>query len=108
MAIGDYGTAIWTDSHTEDFYGHSDRGQRVAGRFSRRHFRQSRSFNVEAAREEEDDEGEGLSDQVASAMATSVYAHQEEDSWVRIALDETEGRIFLGRDDGCIEVLEYL
>ncbi|KAF5316202.1 hypothetical protein D9619_006279 [Psilocybe cf. subviscida] len=118
MAIGSYGTAIWTDSHTEDFYGHADRGQRVAGRFSRRNLRPSGSVKVEREREgeglgtgvpeEEDEEGEDVSDQVASAVATSVYVHQEEDSWVRIALDETEGRIFLGRDDGCIEVLEYI
>ena len=94
MAIGPYGTAIWTDSHTEDYFNHADRGQRVAGIFSR--------YVVNEGEEIE------LSDQVATAVATSVYTYHEEDSWVRIGLDEVEGRIFLGRDDGVISVLEYI
>lgn len=96
MAIGPYGTAIWTDSHTEDYFNHSDRGQRVAGMLKR--------YIVNDEGEEEVE----LSDQVATASAASVYAYQEEDGWVRIAMDETEGRIFLGHDDGHISVLEYV
>ncbi|KAF8956938.1 hypothetical protein BDZ97DRAFT_1707518 [Flammula alnicola] len=98
MSIGAYGTAVWTDSHTEDYFNHADRGQRLAGRFLP---------HVVSGEEEEDDEVE-LSDQVATVSATSVYAYHEEDSWVRVALDETEGRIILGRDDGVISVLEYV
>ncbi|KDR80792.1 hypothetical protein GALMADRAFT_241233 [Galerina marginata CBS 339.88] len=95
LAIGPYGTAIWTDSHTEDYFNHADRGQRLAGRFS-------------PYISGEEDEGVELSDQVATALATSVYAYQEEDSWVRVAFDETEGRIVVGRDDGNISVLEFI
>jgi hypothetical protein len=94
LAIGPYGTAVWIDSHTEDYFFHGDHGQRLAGRFS------------PYVSTEEDEEAE-LSDRIATATATSVYSHHEEDSWVRIALDEEEGRIFLGRDDGLITVLEY-
>lgn len=94
LVIGPYGTILWTDSHTEDYFNHADRGQRLAGRFS--------EF-VEG----DDDEVE-LSDQIATTRAASVYAYQEEDSWVRVALDEIEGRIALGRDDGVISVLEFI
>ncbi|KAF9478255.1 hypothetical protein BDN70DRAFT_59801 [Pholiota conissans] len=95
MAIGPYGTAIWTDSHTEDYFNHSDRGQRVASTFSR--------YIVNDEGEEEVE----LSDQVATASAATVYAYHEEDSWVRVAMDEIEGRIFLGHDNGLLSVLEY-
>lgn len=97
LAIGPYGTAVWIDSHTEDYFFHADRGQRLAGKFT-----PSRYFGAE-----EDEEVE-LSDQIATAAATSVYSYHEEDSWVKIALDEEEGRIFLGRDDGLITILEYV
>jgi len=94
LAIGPYGTAVWIDSHTEDYFFRADRGQRLAGKFS------------PYVGTEEGEEVE-LSDQIANATATSVYSYHEEDSWVRIALDEEEGRIFLGRVDGLITVLEY-
>jgi len=94
LAIGPYGTAVWIDSHTEEYFLHANRGQRLAGRFSPH-------VGTEEGEEIE------LSDQIANATATSVYSYHEEDSWVRIALDEEEGRIFLGRDDGLITVLEY-
>lgn len=97
LAIGPHGSAIWTDSHTEDYFDHADRGQRLAGRFS--------SYIFASGEEEEETE---LSDSVATASATSVYAFQEEDSWVRLAFDETEGRIVLGRDDGVVSVLEFV
>ncbi|KAF8159398.1 hypothetical protein B0H34DRAFT_796650 [Crassisporium funariophilum] len=97
MAIGPYGTAIWTDSHTEDYFGHADRGQRLAGRFSPgRRFEDGENEEVE------------LSDQIATATANSVYSFQEEDSWLRVALDETEGKVALGGDDGRISILEYI
>jgi len=96
MAFGPYGTAIWTDSHTEDYFGHADRGQRLAGTF------------LLARNIEDEDEEVELSNQIANTAATSVYSVQEEDSWVRLALDEAEGRIILGCDDGRISVLEYI
>ncbi|KIM44443.1 hypothetical protein M413DRAFT_24939 [Hebeloma cylindrosporum] len=97
LAIGPYGTAVWIDSHTEDYFFHADRGQRLAGMLA-----PSPYFGTE-----EDEEVE-LSDQIATAAATSVYAYHEEDSWVKVALDEEEGRIFLGHDDGLIMILEYV
>jgi len=93
LAIGTYGTAIWTDSHTEDYFNRADQGQRLAGKF----------FPYTSDQEQEIE----LSDQIATAAATSVYAYHEEDSWATIALDETEYRIALGRDDGLITVLEF-
>ncbi|KAF9565905.1 hypothetical protein CPC08DRAFT_747682 [Agrocybe pediades] len=103
LAIGPYGTAVWTDSHTEDYFDRADQGQRLAGKF----FPFSRS---DLDDDDGEDEGEGieLSDQVATAAATSVYAYHEGDNWVSVAVDETEGRIALGRDDGSITVLEYV
>lgn len=94
MALGPYGTALWIDSHTEDYFGHSDRGQRLAGRFSP-------SLTSEEVTSVE------LIDQVASTAARSVYDVSENDSWVRLALDEEEGRIALGSVDGQISVLEF-
>jgi len=98
LVFGPYGTAIWTDSHTEDYFGHADRGQRLAGTFLL-------AKHIKDGDEEEEVE---LSDQIANAAAASVYSVQEEDSWVRLALDEKEGRIILGYDDGHISVLEYI
>ena len=97
MTFGPYGTAIWTDSHTEDYFGHADHGQRLAGAFLR-----GRDMQVEEDKELE------LSDQIANAAAASVYSVQEEDSWVTLALDEEEGRIIIGCHDGRISVLEYI
>ena len=97
MTYGPYGTAIWTDSHTEDFFGHADGGQRLAGAFLR-----GRDIQDEADKEVE------LSDQIANVAAASVYSVQEEDSWVSLALDEAEGRIVIGYHDGRISVLDYI
>jgi hypothetical protein len=96
MTFGPYGTAIWTDSHTEDYFGHADRGQRLAGVFLRGDVQDDEDKEVE------------LSDQIANAGAASVYSVQEEDSWVSLALDEAEGRIMIGSYDGRISVLEYI
>lgn len=94
MVMGPFGTALWIDSHTEGYFGHSDRGQRLAGKFSP-------SLNSEETT------GLELVDQVASTAATSVYEISENDSWVRLALDEIEGKIALGGVDGQISVLEF-
>ena len=96
MAFGPYGAAIWTDSHTEDYFDHADRGQRLAG-------------TLLLARDIQDGDGEvELSDQIANAAAASVYLVHEEDNWVRLALDEAEGAIILGYNDGRISVLKYI
>lgn len=93
MVLGPYGTAVWIDSHTEDYFNHADRGQRLAGRFC-------------PVRVDEGEEIE-LSDQVATAAASSVYAFQEEDSWVQVAIDEVEGRMAVGSAEN-ITVIEYI
>lgn len=100
LAIGAYGTAVWIDSHTENYYNHAGRGQRVAGAFGALTKRDSYS---------DDEEDEGNNDQlhVESTEAPFVYAHHEDDSWVKVALDEEEGVIFLGKADGAIDILEY-
>jgi len=98
MTFGPYGTAIWTDSHTEDYFGHADRGQRLAGAFLR----------AGDIRDGDQDQEVELVNQIANAAAASVYSVQEEDSWVCLALDEAEGRIIIGYYDGRISVLEYI
>jgi len=100
LAIGAYGTAVWIDTHTENYYDHAGHGQRVAGAFGRPTRKDSRS---------DDEENEDDDDQlhVVSTEAPFVYAHHGEDNWVKVALDEEEGVIFLGRADGAIDVLEY-
>lgn len=87
---------MWIDSHTEDYFGHSDSGQRLAGRYS-----------SGLMAEGDEDEEATLSDQLASTAATSVYRVQEADSWVRLALDEREGRVAIGHVDGEISILGY-
>ncbi|KAL0953985.1 hypothetical protein HGRIS_005143 [Hohenbuehelia grisea] len=89
MVLGPYGTALWLDSHTEDYFGQSDRGQRLASRL------------LSLVPDEEDDGSP------ASATASTIYDVHEEDSWVRVALQEEEGRIVVGRSDGVITVYDY-
>lgn len=91
MAIGAYGTAVWFDTQVEDYYAQVAHGQRLAGR-------------VLALGEDEDDY---ISDQVASNVASMVLRVDEEDRWVSLELDEGEGRIAIGKNDGCILLLDY-
>lgn len=89
MAIGSFGTALWLDSHTEDFYGMAT-GQRLAGR----------SLVIDVDAEEIDDTGR-------SSLATSCYERHEQDNWTRIALDEEDAKIALASDAGNITVMEF-
>jgi hypothetical protein len=91
MVIGPYGTAMWLDSHTEDFYGHSDRGQRLAGK------------HMHAIEDQE----VIISEQPTSTVADSVFAIHEDDNWVRLAMNEDEGQVAVGRSDGKILVFDY-
>jgi hypothetical protein len=90
--VGSHGTIIYTDSHTETYFDHSDFGQRLAG------------TRID---ERPGDGGEG---EQASTMvgASSVYQVTERDEWTRIALQEEEGRIAIGHVDGRITLLEYV
>lgn len=127
MALGEYGTALWIDNHTEDYYMHSHRGQRIAGAFAPL-FRRKRKTRIDVHFMEEgekdqdsfdnddvDDNDEESEDAVGgeppaagTTMAPSVFCHHDEDSWVRLALDEREGLLLAGRDDGVIEIFEYI
>ena len=90
MALGTHGMAIWLDSHTEDYFGQSDRGQRLAGCLA-------------PAQESIGEVSPG-----DTTTRSSVFDISEDVTWVRVALSEEEGRIAVGSSDGFISVLEYV
>jgi hypothetical protein len=93
MVLGAYGTALWIDSHTEDYFDHAVEGQRLAGTL----------FTVV----DPGTEAVALNDQGASATASMVYQVREDDGWIRIAVEEEEGRIAVGTSSAEITILEY-
>jgi hypothetical protein len=108
LAVGAYGTAVWVDSHTEKYYRHAESGQRVAGTFAKL---TKRNVNPDDSEDDEENSEEEVgttpSDLGAATAASFIYAHKEEDSWLNLAIDEEEGVIFLGCNDGAIDVVEY-
>ncbi|KAJ7708812.1 hypothetical protein B0H17DRAFT_1030938 [Mycena rosella] len=94
MVLGAYGTALWIDSHTEDYFDHAVEGQRLAGTL----------FTVV----EPGVEVVPLNDQGVSAAASMVYQVREDDGWIRIAVDEGEGKIAVGTSAAEITILEYI
>jgi hypothetical protein len=54
-----------------------------------------------------DDQAETTFDNPESRQASSVFAYQEKESWIRLALDEEEGVIFLGHQSGLIDMFKY-
>jgi hypothetical protein len=89
VALGKYGTALWLDSHTEDWLGPSDRGQRLAGML------------VDVA---------GESSPVNwhdNSKASMVFRVREDDQWNKIAMDEESGRVAVGYVNGSITLFEY-
>ncbi|KAJ7497952.1 hypothetical protein B0H11DRAFT_1997986 [Mycena galericulata] len=94
MVLGSYGTALWIDSHTEDYFAHAVEGQRLAGTL----FTTVDPGALVAA----------LNDQVASATASMVYHVREDDGWIRIAIEEEEGKIAVGTSTAEITVFEYI
>jgi hypothetical protein len=89
VALGKYGTALWLDSHTEDWLGPSDRGQRLAGML------------VDVA---------GESSPVNwhdNSKASMVFRVREDDLWNKIAMDEESGRVAVGYVNGSITLFEY-
>jgi hypothetical protein len=94
MALGTHGMAVWLDSHTEDYFGRGDRGQRLAG----------------CLLPAKDSVKEELAPDLLTDATTqsSVLDVSEDDKWVRVALSEEEGRIAVGCNDGFISVLEYV
>lgn len=97
--MGSRGTAIFIDSHAEDYFGRGDIGQRLAGSYAR------------VIPTDEGDEllhlQEDSTEVVESTMDSSVFGYRENDDWTRIAVDEEEGRIAVGFSDGTIEIREY-
>jgi hypothetical protein len=94
MVLGSYGTALWIDSHTEDYFDHAVEGQRLAGTL----FTAIESSGEVVA----------LNDQGAAATASMVYHVREDDGWVRIAIEEEEGKIAVGTSTAEITIFEYI
>lgn len=98
MTLGRYGTALWIDSHTEDYFGHSNHGQRLAGSI----------LTMEESEYLDDSDNVDPSNQIASSvMASIVFGVKEHDEWVRLALDEEEGRIAVACASGEISLCDY-
>lgn len=86
VALGRYGTVLWLDSHTEDWVGPSDSGQRLAGRM------------LVATGESTSQHG---------SHASMVFRVRDNDMWNKIAVDEESGRIAVGYVNGSITLFEY-
>ncbi|KIK39298.1 hypothetical protein CY34DRAFT_25326 [Suillus luteus UH-Slu-Lm8-n1] len=86
VALGRYGTVLWLDSHTEDWVGPSDCGQRLAGRM------------LMATGESKSQHG---------SHASMVFRVRDDDLWNKIAIDEESGRIAVGYVNGSITLFEY-
>ncbi|OAX35413.1 hypothetical protein K503DRAFT_773507 [Rhizopogon vinicolor AM-OR11-026] len=89
VVLGKYGTALWLDSHTEDWLGPSDRGQRLAGKL------------VTVAG---DPSSVNWQD---NAKASMVFRVREDDMWTKVAMDEESGRVAVGYVNGAITLFEY-
>ncbi|KAF5318402.1 hypothetical protein D9611_013913 [Ephemerocybe angulata] len=103
MAVGPYGTAVWIDSHTEDQFGPAEQAQRLASRVTR-------PTALDWGNEEQFDdidEQEEISNEIASTLDASLVLWNEGDSWLKLAIDEEEGKIALGRLDGTITLLSF-
>lgn len=96
MTFGRYGTALWLDNHTEEWWsGPSDRGQRLAGSVLHVH------LGVRSSEQ-------GTEPIVSkSSEASMVFDVQQDDAWTRIAMEEEAGRIAIGHTNGAITLLEY-
>ncbi|KAJ6581019.1 hypothetical protein B0H19DRAFT_1113280 [Mycena capillaripes] len=94
MVLGSHGTALWIDSHTEDYFDHAVEGQRLAGTLF---------TAVESGAEVV-----ALNDQGTSTTAPMVYHVREDDGWVRIAIDEEEGKIAVGTSTAEITIFGYI
>lgn len=94
VTLGPYGTALFIDSHTEDYFTQGDHGQRLAGKIL-----------PQTIYDEHRDENGNY--QVSSGMASMVFGVRENDQWYRVAMDEEAGRIAIGCVDGGISLFEY-
>ncbi|KAG1787517.1 uncharacterized protein HD556DRAFT_952766 [Suillus plorans] len=87
VALGRYGTVLWLDSHTEDWAGPSDCGQRLAGRI------------LTATG--------GFSTSQHGSHDSMVFRVRDDDLWNKVAIDEESGRIAVGYVNGSITLFEY-
>ncbi|KAF9269302.1 hypothetical protein L218DRAFT_940335 [Marasmius fiardii PR-910] len=106
MALGCYGSAVWIDSHTEEYFLQGETGQRLAGLML---------SPVVLGDELPDEDGDtvseeppDLTDKQTQAHASSVFEVQEVDDWNRVAVDEREGRVAVGSVNGRITLYEYI
>lgn len=99
MALGPYGTAVWIDSHTEDFYHQGDVGQRLAGLMLN---------PVVDERQDAHIDGQAADQNTQTAGATIVFGVHETDDWNRVAIDEEGGRIAVGSVNGEIMIDDYV
>ena len=91
---------VWIDSHTEEYFGGGERGQRLACNLLQ-------GIDLESGLEVNRDEAfPGYN--IEPAIQCSVLNICEEDHWVRVAVSEEEGRIAVGRNDGIISIFEYV
>lgn len=95
VTLGQYGTAVFIDSSTEDYFGHSDHGQRLGG-------------EVLSHATIPDDNGDGNNHHAPSGSASMVFQVKASDQWIRAAMSEESGRIAIGCVDGGVHVLEYV
>ncbi|KAG9224163.1 hypothetical protein CCMSSC00406_0006831 [Pleurotus cornucopiae] len=91
MVLGKYGSAVWIDTHTEDYYA-PDCGQRLAG-YCLKHV--------------PDDSDIGASEIQQTTVASTMFDLNEQDTWVRLAIDEAEGRLATGYSNGKITIYDY-
>ncbi len=88
MAIGSYGTIIYVD--TEGHFGPDEFGQRLAGTRIVGHSGSVTGGEVDSA-----------------VQRTSVFMTSERNEWMKIALQEQEGKIAVGHQGGQITILDY-
>ncbi|KAK6978131.1 F-box domain-containing protein [Favolaschia claudopus] len=91
MVLGSYGTALWIDSHTEEYFDHAAEGQRLAGTL----------FTTV-------DQDAAVAHDPNFTSASMVYQVREDDGWIRIAIQEEEGRIALGTSTAEIVIFQYI
>ncbi|KAJ8489232.1 hypothetical protein ONZ45_g13665 [Pleurotus djamor] len=89
MALGSYGTALWIDTHTEEYFS-PDSGQRLA------------AHTLNDVTPEDDPE------MPQTSMASAVFDLNPGDTWVRLAMHEAEGRIAIGHATGEITFFDYV
>ncbi|KAH7910058.1 hypothetical protein BJ138DRAFT_1114430 [Hygrophoropsis aurantiaca] len=109
VVLGQYGSALWLDSHTEDWFGPSDRGQRLAGKMlsvDGEDVGDSSSIEESNNHSDAQDSG-GEGEQGMQIRREMMFGVQEDDMWSRVAMDEESGRVVLGCVNGDIEMFEY-